>query len=713
MKIILRSVLLASVLFTAACKKDVRIEPKPVSILTGISAAPSFNWQTSREVSLSISITDGRFLDKLHVISIYLSDPADGGLPLSKGAASISRPFNTKISVPTTINEVYLVKTSPDGLATTSKVALTSNKIAVGISAASVPNKVSVVAIAPPAVEPACEVTVTGTAITLPANKMACYNATADGYLSITPGEGSTLKLNTNGNSVVITLSSHSQFKLIISAGSVVTVSGVLYFSTNESIVNNGTLTFNNRIEIGENCTITNNGEITHKDRLSSYAGTTIINNNIYNSPYVQYANLAGLFINRKKAVFNSINVIGRMENECDFTGLSVLVQGIVNNYASFKAPLQFQQTSPSTFNLYNGAVLYTGYNVYLFGKIQGHGTTSFMKGDPLVVPYSDPLLKIAGTIQYCGAGLLPENFTNGAIRGCDLYIPVTDCITVGNGTLPPDTDGDGIIDPLDDFPNDVKKAFISRSLNYTNGGSTVAFEDNWPAKGDYDLNDVVLNSKYLIATNSDNIVVQVVADFVLKASGADFHNGAGVQFHLPAASATLVSATGGAYLETQQDSVVVMLFNDSKTEQPTGNTNPAQAISPVKLYSITFDVTNGPALAAFGSNTFNPFICNNSSATGRSYETHMYGKFPTSRANPALFGTKDDRSGAGRFYTTDDNLPWAIELPIANFSYMKEGADISKGYLKFKEWANSSGAMFPDWYSNILYQNPTFIFGK
>jgi len=57
-------------------------------------------------------------------------------------------------------------------------------------------------------------------------------------------------------------------------------------------------------------------------------------------------------------------------------------------------------------------------------------------------------------------------------------------------------------------------------------GFGTLAFEDLWPGKGDYDFNDLVLDYKFEITTNSSNYINEVVGTFVIKAFGAGLENG-------------------------------------------------------------------------------------------------------------------------------------------------------------------------------------------
>ena len=56
------------------------------------------------------------------------------------------------------------------------------------------------------------------------------------------------------------------------------------------------------------------------------------------------------------------------------------------------------------------------------------------------------------------------------------------------------DTDNDGIIDFYDEYPDDPDKAYDTYTPSIY-GWGTYAFEDLWPNQGDYDFNDLVINT--------------------------------------------------------------------------------------------------------------------------------------------------------------------------------------------------------------------------
>ncbi|RKR81629.1 LruC domain-containing protein [Mucilaginibacter gracilis] len=270
------------------------------------------------------------------------------------------------------------------------------------------------------------------------------------------------------------------------------------------------------------------------------------------------------------------------------------------------------------------------------------------------------------------------------------------------------DADGDGVADNLDDYPNDATKAFNNYSTK--GAGATVAFEDQWPAKGDFDMNDVVVLQKYNVITNAKNVVVQVIGYYTLLATGGNYGNGFSVQFPIPTAS---VSGLTGGTLEAGQDKAVVVLFTNMRSETSAWNTVPGATQGASKTYNITFNVANGPTLSAFGTD-YNPFIVNMVGTSRR--EVHLAGKTPTILADQTVFGTLDDNTNiaAGRYYVTKTGLPYAISVPTT-FNYPIEGTDISKAFTHFAEWATSGGVNYIDWYSNTAadYRNPSLIYSK
>ena len=104
-------------------------------------------------------------------------------------------------------------------------------------------------------------------------------------------------------------------------------------------------------------------------------------------------------------------------------------------------------------------------------------------------------------------------------------------------------------------------------------------------------------------------------------------------------------------------------------------------------------------AISQLPSTAFNFFIIANQN---RGKEIHLPNSIPTSLSNTALMGTGNDDSNisTGKYFKTKNNLPWGINI-IGGFSYPIEKAPIDAAYLHFNEWAESGGALYPQWYTN------------
>lgn len=687
MKIKLLSIALGLSLFAVSCKKGESVEETISKNINDINVPANFNWSSTKEVSFSVGTTDSRYGNtQIQVIKIYAGDPANGGQMVASGSATYLTSFNTKVSLPTTLTDVYVVKYAPDLTTVTQKVALTTESVQVSIGTSNNVNAtVKVNAIA------ACQRSTTDGNINLNTPEVVCYSSTNDATIDILANNGGTVKISAPNKTVTIRNFNHTGVNLVVEATTTVIVGGEI--KSGETWTNYGTILLNNKLDI--------------RGTLDNY-GTTTSTNTL------------------------QINGGGTVNNYCKLYMNDFINDNILNNYSYAIASNTTRLNGGSKLNLIGNETSGVMYETKDFNKggtlvVYGTGKTSLFKvtgtidGNMILdARQTSNSQIITGNVQLCtpqSANIPNGFFVAPAALGCDAYVASDSCMPTGNGTAPVDndTDKDGVANDLDAYPNDATKAFDTYTVNYANGGSTIAFEDNWPSKGDYDLNDVVLAYKFKIATSAQNKVVDITADYTLKATGGDFQNGGGIEFNIPSGTATIASTT--AKLESGQSKVVVILFNNSRTQQATWNTKVGEAISPNVTYSFTLKLTDGPLISSFGGNgAQNPFIWNGTNAYGRGYETHLYGKTPTNLAVPALFNTKDDAStSTGKYYSTANKLPWAIEVPLADFVYPIERTAISDAYLQFATWAESGGTSATDWYSNTAtgYRNTTKLFNR
>jgi LruC domain-containing protein len=247
-------------------------------------------------------------------------------------------------------------------------------------------------------------------------------------------------------------------------------------------------------------------------------------------------------------------------------------------------------------------------------------------------------------------------------------------------------------------------------------------FEDLWPANGDNDFNDLVLNYSITTITNAANKVVEVKYLLIAKAIGGVLRNGflfqmdgispakiirvnrskapgnlftltangteAAQRFaNIPVFSNTqnLLHSTGGCFgVNIDPDFEFVTPDTTSITVVFLENGQPAPGQSPINATDVR-------------ASSFNPYICLNQQ---RGKEVHCADRVPSSLASLSYFGTVDDRSRptAYKYYKNKNNLPWALNIS-SNIPYPKEGKDITASYLKLAAWALSGGANFCDWY--------------
>jgi LruC domain-containing protein len=692
MRIKLLSLTFALAILSASCKKNNDLPGNTQTTgIDDIKVSDSFNWSSTNEINFSIGTSDSRFQNLIHVIYIYDQDPAQGGKILAKGAATLIKPFNTKIAFTRATKDVYIVKAAPNGTKTGELVSLNSKNINMSFGAAGVtktsaaytagsinPKYLSASnTVTSAAAIPNCERSVTDPDIDINKSEVVCFSSNKNTTIDIKANQGGTLKISAPGYTVSVRNFNHTDLNIVIEANTKLVFSSP-ELKNKETWTNNGTIELTGKFDV------------------------------------------RGILDNNGTANFNTlqINGGGTVNNYCKLTANEIQADDILNNYSYVLAKNSLKVNGSGKVNLNggltSGAYLETkdlvkgGNHIYVFGS----GATSLFK---VTGSIDGNLLResgqsnnsqiVGGTVQLCTSvtGIPSGFFSAPAALGCEAYIEKGDCMLASNGTPPTtgkDSDGDGVIDKDDDYPDDETKAFKTYSVNYDAGGSTLAFEDNWPIKGDYDLNDVVLTYRYMVVTNATNKVVEVSANYSLIATGADYINGAGIQFPLATGKAKINKAPKGVYLEEKQDSVVLILFDNSRKVQATGNTVVGKETSPAAKFDIVFEVTDGPEIKNFGAVTFNPFIWNATNGFGRGYETHLYGKGPTNLANKDLFETKDDFSKSNnKYYSTKEKLPWVIEVPVANFGYPIEGSSIDKAYTNFADWANSGGNSNLEWY--------------
>jgi LruC domain-containing protein len=275
----------------------------------------------------------------------------------------------------------------------------------------------------------------------------------------------------------------------------------------------------------------------------------------------------------------------------------------------------------------------------------------------------------------------------------------------------PKDCDNDGVTDQFDEFPCDPERAY-STSYPSRYGFGTLAFEDNFPFKGDYDFNDLVLKYRYTVVSHANNANVELLAKYTGVAGIANYKNGFGFQIRTFSPS-TVASVTGARYSENY--------INLSSNGTESGQTLPV--IIPFDNHRLLIDGTNNgldtlnlkvtlrpnQSFNLQSQMPFDQFLISNGR---RGYEIHLPNALSTRLLDESLFNTGDARGSSTRYLDTN-NMPWVLSFN-EEFKFPKEGVNITSAYLKFGDWASSRGNTFTDWYNNTVvgYRNTSGIFG-
>lgn len=264
------------------------------------------------------------------------------------------------------------------------------------------------------------------------------------------------------------------------------------------------------------------------------------------------------------------------------------------------------------------------------------------------------------------------------------------------------DTDGDGINDNGDDYPNDSTKAF---DIYYpTIGYQTIAFEDLWPSKGDYDFNDIVISAKTHYIANASGDYVQASYELSLDACGSSLPSGLGINIldmnKNIITGDVIDSVIGYGYQDPNVTNGVIVYGNHFNTmSHYYNNTSLTENTGTPEIYNVTVKFNTGVSktlAAALYISDFYYFGTNN-----RGREIHLPNFPPTNAATTAIFGTYND--DPNHHYRTVTGLPWGIEVVTTNKTFMHplEKIPITTAYTSFASWAASQGTTNTTWYNS------------
>jgi len=758
LKLFLISLVAVSLLFSLpSCNKH-KTDESSLSKMDQLHVPAGFNWETSREINLSVAVDAPSKAGSLSRVRVYDADPLAGGKVLISGSAGYNYPFVSSLRIPTALKKLWLELTTTAGTVMNASVnaddivQYTFQPLKSGLKNATEVNE--------PDCGSGCDVTISGSgAVSITGGKTYCVTGSFTGTISSwTSGTlkvcGTAtipfIKINSAGCNIIVTSGGHLTVDSLYMSSTTtltayqtahVSIRG-FYMAINSKIINYSS-DFIFQAPFSFNGQIQNYGNMVLKgDASLQGTGGMLTNSGYFNAQGYFKVNAPltndGVIEVNNYLHLNKPDGSGNVTNNCRIlahANIHVYGATLVMNNGYLKSNQEVHLFAyTSTVTLQNQSMI-SGQTFVMERNVLGAGGTSTIKVAGAAT-LTDATKKLDGPVELASgngtfAGSSSSNFINGArltsIANATNYIPVTTCNPEGIGSpAPPDNDGDGVPDNLDEFPADASRAYTSY-YPARNQYSSLAYEDLWPGKGDYDMNDLVLDYNFKLVSNAQNKVVDIYPTFYVKAVGAFLQNGFGFQLD-NLAPAVVASVSGysikGSYIslaangtENGQAKAVFIVFDNTINVThtlPGVFVNTQKDVPYIQSDSIKMSIhfSTPQDIAALGTAPYNPFLIKN---LQRDVEIHLPDKAPTSLANQALFGTGNDNSvpSSGRYYKTVNNLPWAVNV-AGKFDYTWENVQVISGYLKFGTWAESGGASYPDWYINQAgYRDASQIYVK
>lgn len=253
-----------------------------------------------------------------------------------------------------------------------------------------------------------------------------------------------------------------------------------------------------------------------------------------------------------------------------------------------------------------------------------------------------------------------------------------------------------------------------------SDGWGTLLFEDLWPAYGDYDFNDFVVNYKAQLYMQNQNKVFAMLIGVRVKAVGGS------IPYDL---CLRMLGVKGGEIDEIElvdkansEDAALVALNSENRVGEPAllrfenirrnpyqqrdaayVNTEEGYELSEEQMVSASFLVyfRNSIAIEDVAFDMFDFFVTRDRESDGRRIEIHMGGFEPTPDAvsdYKALKAASTYTDKAQDYYYSNDRLVWALNIPH-DIRHAYEKVDFLKAYPDMARWAESGGTQAQDWY--------------
>lgn len=236
----------------------------------------------------------------------------------------------------------------------------------------------------------------------------------------------------------------------------------------------------------------------------------------------------------------------------------------------------------------------------------------------------------------------------------------------------------------------------IADRKSSTNG--VYAFEDKWPSKGDYDLNDAIIDVKHEKEFDTKGKIIKETFYLTTYQNYVELTSGLALTLNTnvtPIVSTKVILPGTTEAVETSftNDNDIYYLTDDIKKEVGT---------------TYILELTYSTALSSSADMaSIQPFIYR--SEGNLNWEVHIPMEAPTYLMNENYYKKDDDCSDPihKQYFVRDGNYPFAFYLKGANIDIFKEtilkreneSIPIDQFFPGFLDWSTSGGTTNQDWY--------------
>jgi LruC domain-containing protein len=278
---------------------------------------------------------------------------------------------------------------------------------------------------------------------------------------------------------------------------------------------------------------------------------------------------------------------------------------------------------------------------------------------------------------------------------------------------------------------------------------ATIAFEDKWPYKGDYDFNDVVVDFR-ITEFYSSTKLKRIEIEGEIESYGADYFNG--FAFELSSSSLDFNESIIESYLfylngdpndnvvnldetfdfslgNNEKNKVILKIMpeikekawsrknaisvNNCEFKYFRTNASCSSHLEPIPFKAIlTIKDSEGPTMENAPKAPYKPYIYltkrtgisifDNILSGSKDREVHLKNNEVTFMGDTTLFGTESDRSDFSNLFLDESNMPWAI-LVTDGFYPPTAGTNITEAYPEFADFINSNGSTNKNWNQNFV----------